>query len=64
VANAVNDPDILQNAIEWLRNPKFNDEYRNLGLRCLEERFGADVLQQVPAYAGVIPESDDNILPF
>jgi hypothetical protein len=64
VANCTDDPEILQNVISWLRHPKFNDEYRNLGLRGLEERFGTDVLQTIPAYTGIDSNKDENILPF
>ena len=64
VANCANDPEILENVISWLRNPKFNDEYRNLGLRGLEERFGADVLLTIPAYTGMDSTQKDDVLPF
>jgi hypothetical protein len=62
VANCTDDPEILENVISWLRNPKFNDEYRNLGLRGLEERFGADVLQTIPAYTGMDSVQDKDLL--
>jgi MoxR-like ATPase len=65
VANATDDPEILENVISWLRNPNLNDEYRNLGLRGLEERLGSDVLQTIPSYTGAVVEDDSaDVLPF
>jgi hypothetical protein len=64
VANCTSDPEILENAISWLKNPKFNGEYRNLGIRGLAERFGEEMLQTIPSYTGANFESKDDVLPF
>jgi MoxR-like ATPase len=61
VANCTDDPEILENVISWLKSPKLNDEYRNLGLRGLAERFGEDVLQTIPSYTGAEAVQDDGL---
>jgi hypothetical protein len=64
VANCSDDPEILENVISWLKNPKLNDEYRELGLRGLGERFGDELLQTIPAYTGTTPADNDDVMPF
>ena len=64
VANCTDDPEIMENVVSWLKNPKFNEEYRELGLRGLTERFGEELLQTIPAYTGMTPADSSDVMPF